>query len=54
MAEPMPEPMPGATQATELPETDPGLPTYGAVDVVLPVPPPAQPQDQTTRRRFRR
>ncbi len=50
----MPEPMPEPTQAMELPEAEPTLPTYDAAEVVLPVPPPAQNQPQTTRRRFRR
>ena len=56
MPEPEPEPelMPEPTQAMELPEAEPTLPTYDAAEVVLPVPPPAQNQPQTTRRRFRR
>ena len=53
-AEPAPELMPEPTQVLDVPATDPILPTYGAVEVVLPVPPPAQSQPQTTRRRFRR
>ena len=58
MAEPapesVPESMPTATQVLDIPATDRTLPAYGAVEVVLPVPPPAQSQSQPTRRRFRR
>ena len=52
--EPMTEQMPEPTRAMELPEPEPTLPAYDAAEVVLPVPPPAQNQPQTTRRRFRR
>ncbi|GAA2141941.1 hypothetical protein GCM10009844_12690 [Nocardioides koreensis] len=53
MVQPMHQPMPEPTQAMEQ-QVEPTPPSYDAVEVVLPVPPPAQSQPQTTRRRFRR